>query len=138
MLAPNGFRDASSVILVIEDVGAAGTRCGLRDQALEAAVRLAFAPAGPKVITSALGAGMYIVTVTTIAQGAEPFCAAHVSVAYKRVAWNNYESGRPFWAIAWSRDALITGPAVSFGKRAADTVEGYSKEFASAVLKARE
>lgn len=129
------LRGVTALKIVIEDLDEDNAACGVTEDALDAAVRLPLSSASLRVRSDVLP---YIyVRVTSLRILDFDGCVTSVSVRFSRPMWAAPVDGLQSPAVVWDKGTLLTGRRHSMSKRVNDTVEGLTKQFAAAVLKAR-
>ncbi len=118
-----------AVGILIEAPNDALQRCGVSEDALDAAVRLPLAASRLRFHDALGHPYIYVNATAVMVQG---MCIAHVEVSLNRALMRETERVRGY---VWSKGALMVGEASGFKKRVTDYVEGFTKEFIAAWLK---
>lgn len=128
-----GLDQIRGLALVVEKIDEDGTRCGISEDLLDAAMRLPLSSSGPKVQGSALPF-LTVSATTVIASGGS--CVVSIYVGFSR-PFSPYNDNpmRFVYGTTWNSSYLLVGSQSTMGKRVSDTLEAATKQFIAAWLK---
>jgi hypothetical protein len=129
------LKGISEVNIVIEDLNDDAKACGIRVDALDAAVRI---PISSTKITVSGGMFAPMLYARVVAVRPTPTsCAVYVSLNAQKLLWLQPGAALMDFELAgvWDNGAILSGPTYDMGKRVSDALEGQTKRFIGAWLR---
>lgn len=125
-----------SVFVLVEDLDEAARQCGISADALDAAVRIPISNSRLGLSKESFGAYLYVNVVALRLNSG--ICAVNLQLRFTRWVWfapnaNPLDSA---YGSVWDRGELRTGSSATIGRSVVESLEGLTKQFIGAWLKA--
>ena len=126
------LRGITSVGILVEGLDGDAQKCGITEDALDAAVRLPLSNSRIKVNNGNLKLEYLYVNVKVVnATNDYSRCAADISLAFTKYVQSERDHG-----VFWEKSSIVIGPSAYVSRSANEHLEGFTKQFVAAWLKA--
>lgn len=127
-----GLAGIKGLKLVVETLDENAKSCGINADALDAAMRIPVSNSQLQFVNSPLSPYLYVNLMVLKPET----CFVAINTSLYRVVWLDAKGGAATTASVWDTGSVLSGPAYNMGSRVATTLEGHTKQFIGAWLRA--
>jgi hypothetical protein len=128
VVSASALKGVKEVQLVVEDLGENERKCGITSDSIDASIRINIS--NSKLIVRERQLLPYLYA-NISAQEIRDLCAISISLRFKKLAVSEKDVG-----TFWERGGMLTWNKAEAGSKVANIMEGFTKEFIGAWLKA--